>query len=188
MRPDFFMPDTLSYFFNPAQLFGYAAFVLGVLSFLQKDDRRFKLYMSAECLAYVLHFALLGNPTAVASSVISVARSALSLYTKAPWVAFAMVALNLALGWSLVEQWWNWLPLLASCIGTLALFLLSGIRMRLTMLLGTGCWLVNNILSGSIGGTALELVILVTNLRTIYTMWRQAALAVADTEQAPGTP
>jgi len=33
------MTDTLQYFFNPAQLFGYAAFVLGVLSFLQKDDQ-----------------------------------------------------------------------------------------------------------------------------------------------------
>ena len=178
------MTDTLQYLFNPAQLFGYAAFVLGVLSFLQKDDRRFKLYMSAECLAYVVHFALLGNPTAVASSVISVARSVLSLYTKAAWVAFVMVALNLALGWGLVELWWNWLPLLASCIGTLALFLLSGIRMRLVMLLGTGCWLVNNILSGSIGGTALELVILVTNLRTIFTLRQQNTQEAAQTTEA----
>jgi hypothetical protein len=182
------MNDALKYLFNPAQLFGYAAFVLGVMSFLQKDDRRFKLYMSAECLAYVLHFALLGNPTAVASSVISVSRSVLSLYTKAAWVAFALVALNLALGWHLVEVWWNWLPLLASCIGTLALFLLSGIRMRLTMLLGTGCWLVNNILSGSIGGTALELVILATNLRTIYALWHQApAVAALEDQQALGS-
>ena len=174
------MNDALPYLFNPAQLFGYAAFFLGVMSFLQKDDRRFKLYMSAECLAYVVHFALLGNPTAVASSVISVSRSVLSLYTKAPWVAFSLVALNLVLGWRLAEVWWNWLPLLASCIGTLALFLLSGIRMRLTMLVGTGCWLANNILSGSIGGTALELVILATNLRTIYALWRQETVAASE--------
>lgn len=179
------MTDPLHYLFNPAQLFGYAAFVLGVTSFLQKDDRRFKIYMSAECLAYAVHFALLANPTAVASSVISLSRSVLSLYTKAPWVAFVMVALNLALGLGLVEAWWNWLPLLASCIGTLALFLLSGIRMRLTMLLGTGCWLVNNILSGSIGGTALELVILITNLRTIYALRRQEAKAATNAHEAP---
>ena len=182
------MNDALQYLFNPAQLFGYAAFVLGVMSFLQKDDRRFKLYMSAECLAYVVHFALLGNPTAVASSVISVSRSVLSLYTKAPWVAFSLVALNLVLGWHLVEVWWNWLPLLASCIGTLALFLLSGIRMRLTMLLGTGCWLVNNIFSGSIGGTALELVILATNLRTIHALWRQEAPTPTEDHEAQGGP
>lgn len=172
--------------FSPAQVFGYAAFVLGVLSFLQKDDRRFKLYMSAECLAFVVHFALLGNPTAVASSVISASRSVLSLYTRAPWVAFALVALNLTFGWHSVEVWWNWLPLLASCIGTLALFLLSGIRMRLTMLLGTGCWLANNILSGSIGGTALEIVILATNLRTIYALWHQEAIAPTEDHKSQG--
>ena len=30
---------------SPAQLFGYLAFVLGVASFLQKNDHRFKLFM-----------------------------------------------------------------------------------------------------------------------------------------------
>ena len=47
--------------FSPAQYVGYAAFVLGVGSFLQKDDRRFKIFMAAECLAYIVHFALLGR-------------------------------------------------------------------------------------------------------------------------------
>lgn len=52
--------------FSTAQCVGYLAFVLGVGSFLQSDDRRFKLFMVGECLAYLLHFALLGNATAVA--------------------------------------------------------------------------------------------------------------------------
>ena len=69
---------------SPAQCFGYLAFVLGVASFLQTNDRRFKQLMIGECLAYVAHFALLGNPTAVASSVVSVVRSALALRTKSP--------------------------------------------------------------------------------------------------------
>ena len=62
--------------FSPAQCIGYAAFVLGVGSFMQTDDRRFKLFMAGECFAYVLHFALLGNPTAVASSCICYQRRA----------------------------------------------------------------------------------------------------------------
>lgn len=160
--------------FSLTQLVGYAAFVLGVGSFLQKNDRHFKLYMTGECVAYVLHFWLLGNPTAVASSLVSTARSALSLYTRALWVALAVVAVNLVLGFSLVKVWWNWLPLLASCIGTLALFLLSGIRMRIVMLFGTLLWIVNNVLAGSYGGTALEAVILVVNSHTIWRLRRQA--------------
>lgn len=42
---------------------------------MQKDDRRFKLFMAAECCAYIVHFALLGGPTAVASSTMSLLRS-----------------------------------------------------------------------------------------------------------------
>lgn len=45
---------------TPAQLFGYLAFALGVASFLQKSDRRFKWFMAGECLAHVIHFLLHG--------------------------------------------------------------------------------------------------------------------------------
>jgi hypothetical protein len=160
--------------FSPVQLFGYAAFILGVGSFLQKNDRHFKLYMFGECTAYIVHFWLLGNPTAMASTTISAIRSALSLYTRSVWVAAIVVIVNLALGFSLVEHWWNWFPLMASCIGPLALFLLHGIRMRVAMLLGTVLWVANNLIAGSIGGSALELVILLVNGHTIWRMHREA--------------
>jgi hypothetical protein len=172
---------------TPAQLFGYLAFALGVASFLQKSDRRFKWFMAGECLAYVVHFLLLGVPTAAASSGVSLVRSLLSLYTRSAWVAFAVVAVNLALGYGLATQWWNWLPLLASTIGTLALFLLHGIRMRVVMLGGTLLWIVNNVLSGSIGGTALELTILVVNCSTIWRL-RAAAMLNVSGKSAPGRP
>jgi hypothetical protein len=155
---------------SPAQCFGYLAFVLGVSSFTQTSDRRFKLLMTGECLAYVVHFALLGNPTAVASSLLSTLRSVLALRTRSPWVAFAVVAANLALGAALARQPADWLPLGASCLGTLALFLLQGVAMRLVMLAGTSLWIANNLIAGSIGGTALEVVVAGVNLWTIARM------------------
>ena len=165
--------------FSPAQCVGYIAFVLGVGSFLQKDDRRFKLFMAGECLAYIVHFALLGNPTAVASSTVSLLRSLLALRTRSVWVALAIVAINVALGLSLARQPSDWLPLAASCLGTLALFLLSGVPMRLLMLCGTGLWIANNLIAGSIGGTALELVVAAVNTVTIVRMARAARSAQA---------
>ena len=165
--------------FSPAQCVGYIAFVLGVGSFLQKDDRRFKLFMAGECLAYIVHFALLGNPTAVASSTVSLLRSLLALRTRSVWVALAIVAINVALGLSLARQPSDWLPLAASCLGTLALFLLNGVPMRLVMLCGTGLWIANNLIAGSIGGTALELVVAVVNAVTIVRMARAARSAPA---------
>jgi hypothetical protein len=163
--------------FSPAQCVGYIAFVLGVASFTQKDDRRFKMFMAAECLAYIIHFALLGNPTAVASSTMSLLRSVLALYTRSRWVAGGVVAMNVALGLALATRPTDWLPLGASCVGTLALFLLRGIPMRLAMLCGTGLWIANNIVAGSIGGTALEIVIAAVNTTTIWRMARAERVA-----------
>jgi hypothetical protein len=160
--------------FAPAQCVGYIAFVLGVASFTQKDDRRFKMFMAAECLAYIIHFALLGNPTAVASSTMSLLRSVLALYTRSRWVAAGVVAMNVVLGLSLATRMTDWLPLAASCVGTLALFLLRGIPMRLAMLGGTFLWIANNVIAGSIGGTALEIVIALVNGTTIWRMARTA--------------
>lgn len=162
---------------SPAQLVGYVAFVLGVGCFLQTDDRRFKLLMTGECVAYMLHFALLGNPTAVASSSLSMLRSLLSLHTRSAWVAVVIVAANIGFGLAIAHKPSDWLPLTASCLGTIALFTLQGVPMRLLMLCGTGLWIANNLIAGSIGGTALEVVVATVNLVTILRLMRQRAPA-----------
>lgn len=159
--------------FSPAQLVGYLAFMLGVACFLQTDDRRFKWFMTGECLAYVVHFALLGSPTAVVSSLLSLLRSVLSLHTRSAWVAAGVVSANIGFGLGLAHRPADWLPLAASCLGTVALFTLQGIPMRLLMLCGTGLWIANNLIAGSIGGTALEVVVAAVNLTILARMWRE---------------
>lgn len=159
-----------SEWFTPAQCAGYFAFALGIGSFLQRSDKAFKIMMAGECIAYAVHFALLGNMTAVSSTLVSALRSVLSLYTRSRWVVAFIIALNLILGLRFATGWITWLPLAASCIGTIALFMLSGIAMRALMLVGSILWVANNIVSGSIGGTALELVIIAVNAFTILRM------------------
>jgi hypothetical protein len=161
--------------FSPAQLLGYVAFVLGVGCFLQTDDRRFKWFMTGECIAYVLHFALLGNPTAVASASLSTLRSVLSLHTRSKWVAAGVVAANIGFGLAIATRPSDWLPLAASCLGTVALFTLQGVAMRGVMLCGTALWIANNVIAGSIGGTALEVVVAAVNVTTIVRLLRANA-------------
>jgi hypothetical protein len=161
--------------FSPAQLLGYAAFVLGVGCFLQTDDRRFKWFMTGECIAYVAHFALLGNPTAVASASLSTLRSVLSLHTRSKWVAAGVVAANIGFGLAIATRPSDWLPLAASCLGTVALFTLQGVAMRGVMLCGTALWIANNVIAGSIGGTALEVVVAAVNVATIVRLLRANA-------------
>lgn len=102
-------------------------------------------------------------------------------FSPAQCVGYAAVAIaaNLGLGLSLATRWSDWLPLGASCIGTLALFLMQGVRMRLAMLCGTVLWIANNVIAGSIGGTALELVIAAVNIVTIRRMVHEARVRPA---------
>lgn len=177
------LPSTWAEVFSLTQLTGYAAFAFGMACFAQTDDRRFKLFMALECAAYVLHFALLGQPTAVASTAVSLLRSVVSMKARKPWVGLFFVGLSLAAGAWLYSGWVSLLPIAASCIGTTALFFLSGLRMRLLMLCGTLLWLVNNLLVGSIGGSLLEACLAVSNLWTISRLSkasRQEALRPAS--------
>ncbi|HJV25154.1 MAG TPA: YgjV family protein [Aromatoleum sp.] len=156
--------------FSLAQLLGYAAFVVGITAFWQRDDRRLRYFVVALSLTYVVHFSLLGNPAAAAGAGISAVRSWLSIFTRSPWVAAAVVAANIGFGAAVVTHWQQLLPLAGSVVGTLAMFFLDGIALRVTLLFGTSLWLTNNILSGSIGGAALETVIGLTNAVTIVRM------------------
>ena len=162
------------------QIFGYLAFGFGVGCFLQKNDLRFKVFMSLECLSYVIHFWLLGNHTAVASTAVSLGRSVVSIRTHSPWAGGFFICLSLLMGVLFYQGPFSVLPIIASCCGTTALYWFKGIRMRALMMVGTLLWLVNNILSGSIGGTALEACIAAANL---YTIWR-----LHQQRKAPASP
>lgn len=162
----------IAWLFTPAQLLGWLAFGFGMACFAQTDDLRFKIFMALECAAYVLHFLLLGQPAAAASTAVSLARALASIKARTPAVGLFFIGLALAGGLWLSSTWVAWLPVAASCIGTAALFFLQGLRMRVLMLAGTLLWLVHNLLVGSVGGSVLEAFLAGSNLLTIWRMAR----------------
>jgi hypothetical protein len=155
-----------------AQLAGYVAFGLGVFAFFQKDDRRLRASIGVQALSYAVHFLLLGTVAAAAASLVTFVRAMTSLYTRSSRAGMAFIAANLIVGITTAVGAASWFPVAASTLGTIAFFWFDGIAMRLILLGATGCWLVNNLVVGSIGGTMLELFIGVTNGTTIYRLWR----------------
>ncbi len=155
---------------SPAQVLGYLALVLGVSGFLQRDDRRLKRLVAAECFAYVAHFALLGVPSASSSALVSGVRTALSIRFRSAWLAAATVAVNVGLALAFSTHGAGWVPVVGSSLGAVAVFTMRGIPMRLVLLSSTACWLANNVLSGSIGGTVLESLIAAASVSTIVRM------------------
>ena len=161
-------------FFTPAQVVGYLAFALGVVAFAQRIDRRLKFLVASECVVYTAHFVLLGNNPAAASALIAAIRMFASLKTRSPYVAAVFLATNLVFGIALATSWTAVFAIGAGLAGTIAVFFLKGLAMRGLLLVATLCWLTNNILSGSIGGTLLESSIATVNAVTILRLWRAA--------------
>jgi hypothetical protein len=163
------------------QLFGWVAFLFGMACFLQTSDLRFKQFMALECAAYVVHFLMLGQWTASASATVSLGRSVAAVRYPFKAVGLFFMGLSLACGAMLYTSWVSWLPILASVLGTYALFFLKGVPMRFVMLWGTTLWLVHNYWVGSVGGTVLEAVLCITNLVTLLRM-RAAVRSQASVE------
>lgn len=175
-------------FFSPAQCIGYVAFVLGVTAFLQKDDRRLKLLIASECLAYTVHFRMLGNLPASLSAFVSSGRCLLALKTRSIVLAVLIIALNLALGVAYVTTNAGWLPVISSCLGTVAVFALEGLAMRLVLMVCTLLWLANNIITGSVGGTLLETTIALANLATMIRLGITPSKTAGTDVPQPVTP
>jgi hypothetical protein len=158
--------------FSPAQVAGYLALTLGITAFLQKSDQRLKFFNATQGLVYALHFVLLGNLPASTSSLLSSCRSFLSLRYRSWLLGAAIICVNVGLGAAFARNRAGWLPVVGSCIATMAIFTMRGVPFRCVLLVSTMLWLANNIISGSIGGTLLEVANAIINIWTIIRMLR----------------
>jgi len=156
-----------------AQAFGFVSFILGVLTFYQKDDRKLKIVMMILQFNHVVHFILLGSVISALSSVIAALRTATSIYSSSKKVATFFIVVGLLSAVLLAESIWDLLPMIGMAIGTYSLFILKGINMRVGLLIGATFWLANNIIVGSIGGTLLELTNIAVNGLTVIRLWRE---------------
>lgn len=172
-------------FFSTAQMFGHAALILSMMTFSRKNDRHFRILLTGQNLLLAIHFFLLGNPAGAAGSTLSATRNVLSLRTRSLAVALILLAANVLLGFWVVKTAWNVIPLLATAVATIAMFRLQGLHLRYAMLLATLLWLTNNILSGSIGATVMEVLIAIMSCVTIFRLHRdrKRCLASASCQQ-----
>ena len=162
-----------------AQAFGFVSFVLGLSTFYQKDDRRLKIVMLILNLNHLIHYLLMGSIVSALSAVLSALRTATAIYISSAWVAAVFIVVSVSFGVALADSVWQLWPILGTVIGTYSVFMLKGIAMRLAFLAGATCWLINNILIGSIGGTLLELSVITINIVTIMRLVRDQKQSLA---------
>lgn len=150
-----------------AQAVGFISFALGIFAFYQRDDKKLKVVMLIFNINHLLHFLLLGSIISALSALLSAIRTAMAIYVSSRVVATIFICISLASGVLLAQSVWELWPILGMIIGTYSIFVLKGIQMRIGFLIGAICWLINNILVGSIGGTLLEASLICVNVATI---------------------
>jgi len=120
---------------------------------------------------------MLGALPACTSALVNSVRSLVAIRYKSFRLGLVMIAINLALGIAFVRSPWGWLPVIASAITTYAMFNLQGVPFRIALLCSTLLWLGNDVLTGSIGGTVLEMVTAGVNIFNMVRLSRTPAAA-----------
>ncbi|XOB94269.1 YgjV family protein [Pseudomonadota bacterium 24LQ007] len=154
------------------QVFGLISLVLCVLAFSSKQDERLFVLLLSANVAFALQFAFFGSWTAAALSLLVIARICLAHHY--PRNISVMAAILVVSGLASVLTWQSWsdLPaIIAMILGTVGMFLLRGIPMRVCLGLAALSWMASHIIAGSVGGTLAEALVLVTNAITIYRMY-----------------
>lgn len=162
-----------------AQGFGFISLALGLSTFYQTDDKKMKIVMIILQVNHLVHFLLLGSIVSALSALLSGIRTALAIKISSKRVAALFIVLTLGSGIALADNIWQLWSIIGSVIGTYSVFLLKGIKLRIGFLIGSTCWLINNIIVGSIGGTLLEAAAICMNLITISRMYRSKENSVS---------
>ena len=165
-----------------AQIIGFIAFALGITAFLQKDDKKLRLVMMAQALTLCVHFIMLGRHTGAAAVFITGVRNGVSVFGWAKKVAPLFFISVLGFGWYTYDSPVDTLPILAGIIGTTAFFYLSGIRMRLTLVMASSMWLIHNILVGSIGPALMEGFMMCAGVYRAYMLYVEHKRPVGNDE------
>ena len=156
---------------NFAQGVGLFSFVVGASAFLHQNGQRFRLHLTVFQILLCIHFIMMGAFTAAFGCGISAARSYASTRTKSNKVMWFFIALLWLMGLPSLQHSYELLTIFGASVVTWGLFQVDGIKLRLLVLFNSFCWLTNNLLLGSIGGTLMETTFIIVNLYTISKMF-----------------
>ncbi|WP_297792590.1 YgjV family protein [uncultured Marinobacter sp.] len=155
------------------QICGLIALGFCIAGFANKNDDRLMVLLISANVAFALMFAFFESWTAAALTVLVILRIALARKFQGSWRIMAvMLAVNLVVA---VVTWrvpTDVFPLTAAVLGTVGMFMLRGIPLRIVLGLAALSWMLNNIVIGSVGGTLAEGMVLVTNIITIIRLYR----------------
>ncbi|MCG8391589.1 MAG: YgjV family protein [Pseudomonadales bacterium] len=155
------------------QFFGIVSLTFCLLAFSSKSDDRLLVLLLSANVAFALQFLFFGSWTAAALTLLVIVRIALA--RRYPGSLAVMLGVLGASAIAAVLTWQGWADLpavVAMVLGTVSMFMLRGIPLRVCLGLAATAWMLSHLLVGSIGGTLAEGLALFTNVITIYRLYR----------------
>lgn len=161
---------------NSAYLFaqgvGVVTFLVGITTFFNRDERRFRLQLALYSSIIGVHFFLMGASTAGMSAELNAIRSVVATRTRNLWVMVLFIVLTLVLGVGELQHPLEVLPIVGTIASTWALFRCRGLTTRCVMWCSTACWVIHNLWLGSLGGSLIEGSFLLVNGYNIVRFYR----------------
>ena len=157
------------------QAIGFAGLAMYVISFQLRSNRALYLTQSLGSVMFGVQFLLLGSLTGCLSLMLVIVRNLLLMrYQEWAWVRWkGWVAIFSAFCIAILIFTWNGplsiLPYIAVQVGTIMYWTNNARNLRLANLFcASPCWLIFDIIVGSIGGILNETILIVSILVSIY--------------------
>ena len=148
---------------------GLVASALVILSFLQKSDQWFKILVGAGAVVFGVHFFLLTAYSGAFVAFINAMRTFTSMrFHNSNKLLYFFLSLYLLAAFVTYEDAIDLLPIISGSIGTIALFKLSGLPLRVAFVFNEIGWLSYAVIVQSIGGMINNSFTLCANLITMY--------------------
>lgn len=167
--------------FSLAQIVGYAAYVLTIVAFWQKRDKKMLLLNAVSAATWVVHYGLLGAWAGSITEILVTVRSILSAYMtdkRHKHLAAGFFLIGFVIVGVFTYHYFYDVFVVAACmLGTVSMVYWDGIKMRWGMLVTLILWLLYTLFAGSIGGVMSSVTIVTTQIITLLRMYRDKKLA-----------
>ncbi len=162
------------------QCIGYFAFILTVIAFWQKNDRRLIAINAMAAFCWIFHFGLLGSYTGSYTEALVFIRSGFALAKQTPkqkqFTSWIFIALFIIGGALTLKYWYDALSVIACILGTISVIHWQKFVLRYGLLASLTFWLAYNVVAGSIGGSLSGAFLIITQVVTLLRMYRDQHL------------
>jgi hypothetical protein len=153
------------------QIIGLIACIIGISSFLYKNDKTLKKLMSLAAFLFSIHYFLLESWTSGIIKLINSSRNIISIKYSSKYILFIFLSLYWCLGLFYADKFIDYISVLTITISTIAMFTFSDIKLRLFFFPSIITWIIIGLQTNSIGGVIAESFVFISNSITIFKLY-----------------